>query len=72
MANILNLLLKVAFSSKGYVKDLAPNGQLLNDINNTFAGAASASLSEGLVSYRETTGVVGIGVTCPVQPSSLP
>jgi len=37
-ASFLNLLLKVTFSKRDYVKDLVPNGQLLtsNDINNTF------------------------------------
>jgi hypothetical protein len=61
-ANLLNLLLKVTFSQKGYVKDLAPNGQLLNDVNNTFGGTVSEGISR-FVSYRETTGVPGIGVT---------
>ena len=64
-AGFLNLLLKATFSKRDYVKDLVPNGQLLNDINNTFGGTVSESLKR-LVSYRETTEVAGIGVTCPV------
>ncbi len=69
-ASFLNLLLKATFSKRDYVKDLIPNGQLLNDINNTFGGIVSESLRT-LVSYRETTGVAGIGVTCPLWPISL-
>jgi len=64
-ANFLNLLLKATFSKRDYVKDLTPNGQLLNDINNTFGGDVSESLRR-LVSYRETTAVAGIGVMCPL------
>ena len=61
-ARLLNLLLKAIFSGKGYVKDLTPNGQLLNDINNTFGGTVSENLSR-FVSYRETSEVLGLGVT---------
>jgi hypothetical protein len=68
-AGFLNLLLKATFSKKDYVKDIIPNGQLLNDINNTFGGTVSESLR--LVSYRETKGVARIGVTCPLRPLSL-
>ena len=69
-AGFLNLLLNANFSKKDYVKDLPPNSQLLNDINNTFGGTVSEGLSR-LVSYRETTGVVGIGVMCPLRSLSL-
>jgi len=64
-ANLLNLLLKATFSQKGYVKDLAPNGQLLHDVNNTFGGTVSEGIRR-LVSYRETTGVPRIGVISSV------
>jgi len=69
-ASFLNLLLKATFSKRDYVKDLIPNGQLLNDINNTFGGDVSERLKR-LVSYRETTEVAGIGVMCPLWPLSL-
>ena len=65
-AHLLNLLLKATFSKTDYVKDLTPNGQALNDINNTFGGVVSQNLKR-LVSYRETTEVVGIGVNCPLR-----
>jgi len=69
-ANLLNWLLKATFSSKDYVKDLTPNGQSLNEINNTFGGEVSESLS-GLISYRETTEVAGIGVMYLLRPLNL-
>jgi len=61
-ANLLNMLLKATFSQRDYINDLVPNGQLLNDINNTFGGTVSEGIQR-LVSYRESTGVPGIGVT---------
>jgi hypothetical protein len=58
-AGLLNGLLQVSFSSKDFVRQLRPNSELIQEVNNAFR---DRSESLQLVSYYESTGMQGLGV----------
>jgi hypothetical protein len=62
LANTLNRLLKVSFSQKRSVKDLAPHSQSIKEINDAF-GERSTGVE--LASFWESTGMAVVGVPCP-------
>jgi hypothetical protein len=59
LAVLLDRLLRVCFSSKGFVGQLRPDSELIEDINNAFRHRTE---SLQLMSYYESNGMRGLEV----------
>lgn len=59
-ASLLNRLLEASFSGKTFVNQLCPNSELIQEINDAFR---HRSESLQLISYYESRGVQGLGVS---------
>ena len=59
LANILNAVLKISFSSKQFVCDLSPTSQVLKELNDLFRDRVTELQ---LISFWESTGIRAINV----------